>query len=65
MSARMLSRPEVEELTGLSRTTIYDKMKDGTFPRPLRLSKGRVGWPRAVVEQWIADCEVGGPEVAA
>ncbi|WP_208347723.1 helix-turn-helix transcriptional regulator [Pseudaestuariivita rosea] len=31
-------RLEVEEITGLSRTTIYKMMSRGEFPRPVRLS---------------------------
>ena len=32
---RMLRRPEVEQVTGMARTTIYDGMAAGTFPKPV------------------------------
>ena len=34
----LLTRREVERRTGLSRSTIYRKMRDGTFPVPLKVS---------------------------
>lgn len=48
-------RKEVESITGLSRSTIYDKMKDGSFPRPVNLSKRAVAWPESVIAKWLAD----------
>ena len=36
--------PVVKELTGHSRSTIYEKMKRREFPRPVQLSKRSVGW---------------------
>ncbi len=44
---------EVQEKTGISRSTIYRLMKAGEFPSPYRLSKGRVGWKLAEVEEWL------------
>jgi predicted DNA-binding transcriptional regulator AlpA len=37
----------VEKLTALDITTIYRKMKAGTFPRPLKAGKRRVAWRRS------------------
>ncbi len=45
--------PEVLSTTGLSRPTVYRKVKDGTFPQPLRLGAAAVGWLLHEVEQWI------------
>jgi prophage regulatory protein len=43
-------------LTGIPRSTLYDMMRDGRFPRPISLGGGRaVGWLSSEVEQWIAD----------
>ena len=38
----LLTRPEVERRTGLSRSTIYRKMREGTFPVPLKVSERAV-----------------------
>ena len=41
--------------TGLSRSTIYRKMKDGTFPIQVRLSEHCCGWRESAINRWIAD----------
>ena len=41
--------------TGLSRSTIYRKMKDGTFPIQVRLSENCCGWRESAINRWIAD----------
>ena len=51
---RILRRPEVEVRTGLSRSTIYEMMAEGTFPRPLRLGKRAVGWTETAIADWLA-----------
>ena len=50
---RILRRPDVETQTGLSRSTIYDFMKAGKFPRPVPLGEKAVGWIEAEIEAWI------------
>ena len=50
---RLLRRPEVEALTGLARSTIYDGMAAGTFPAPVRLSPRSVAWKLEDVRAWI------------
>lgn len=54
MVKKLLRRPQVEEMTGLSRSTIYDKIRSGTFPGPVRLGDRAVGWHQVEVEEWIA-----------
>lgn len=51
---RIIRRPEVEAITGLSRSTIYSEMKAGRFPLPLRLTARAVGWFEADLEDWMA-----------
>jgi len=41
--------------TGLSRSTIYRKMKDGTFPSQVRLSEHCSGWRESEINRWVAD----------
>ena len=50
---RFLRISEVEALTGLSRTTIYDWSADGRFPRPVRLSERAVRWIESEVLEWM------------
>ena len=47
---RYYSRPIVEDMLGLSRSTIYRMMNDGEFPRPVVLGRRAVGWRAADVE---------------
>ena len=50
---KVLRRPEVEKVTGLCRSTIYAKMEDGTFPKPIKLSERSVGWLEHEVQEWL------------
>ena len=45
----------VLERTGLSRSTIYRKMQEGTFPQTVKLSGHMRGWREAELNRWIAD----------
>ena len=50
-----LMRPaHVIELTGMGRTTLWRRVRDGDFPRPVKISARAVAWPRRVVTDWIA-----------
>lgn len=60
MTLRMLRRPAIEELTGLSRSTLYAMMADGTFPKSVKLGKRAVGWPENIIHEWLAQrCNTG------
>ncbi len=54
MADKHLRRPAVQELTGLSRSTIYDLMAKGAFPHPVRLTRKAVAWPESAVVDWLA-----------
>lgn len=41
--------------TGLSRSTLYRKVADGTFPRQIPISVHGAGWHESAVERWIAN----------
>ena len=41
--------------TGLSRSTIYRKIAEGTFPPQLRISTNGAGWHESDIDRWIAD----------
>tara|TARA_R110000868_G_scaffold148473_4_gene370427 strand:+ start:353 stop:553 length:201 start_codon:yes stop_codon:yes gene_type:complete len=50
---RILRRPAVEAITGLSRSTIYQNMQAGEFPKPIRLGAKAVGWVESEIVDWI------------
>lgn len=45
----------VLDRTGLTRSTLYRKMADGTFPRQLSISARGTGWYESAVRLWIED----------
>ena len=49
----ILRRRQVEQRTGLSRSTLYQYMKDGYFPKPVPLGPRAVGWLESEVSDWI------------
>lgn len=50
---RILRRPDVEAMTGLSRASIYKRMANGSFPRAYPLGGRIVGWLESEIQQWI------------
>jgi prophage regulatory protein len=51
----ILRRKQVEARTGLSRSTIYSRIKSGTFPAPVSLGPRAVGWIENDVHRWLSD----------
>jgi prophage regulatory protein len=54
MSNTILRLPAVKTRTGLSRSTIYLRVAEGKFPKPISLGARAVGWVDAEVEAWLA-----------
>jgi prophage regulatory protein len=53
----ILRRPQVEQTTGLSRSTLYAMMAEGAFPRPVKLGKRAVGWRASDISAWLESRE--------
>lgn len=51
--AQLLGRPQVEQLTGLSTSSLYRAMRRGKFPEPLRIGARSVRWRSDEVQAWI------------
>ena len=47
---------QVKDRTGLSRSTIYLRIQEGTFPKPVNLGARAVGWLESEIEAWLAAC---------
>ena len=58
MTNKLLKRPEVERLTGLSRASIYARIKNEAFPLPVRIGPNSVAWRADEIDAWIADLPV-------
>jgi prophage regulatory protein len=52
--------PAVLVQTGLSRSSLYAKVKGGDFPRPIKLGARSVGWRTEDIDAWIAARPEGG-----
>lgn len=52
---RLLRLPEVESLVGLRKSSIYEGVKSGTFPAPIKLSRRAVCWSAAAIDAWITE----------
>jgi prophage regulatory protein len=52
---RLLRLPEVESLVGIRKSSIYEGVKAGTFPAPVKLSRRAVCWPAAAIDAWITE----------
>ena len=52
---RFLRLVQVKEATGLSRTSIYRMVADGSFPRPIHLGPKWAAWVEAEVQKWMDD----------
>jgi prophage regulatory protein len=53
-SERILRLPEVVTRIGLSRATIYKRIKEGGFPRQVHLGLRSAGWLESEIDNWIA-----------
>ena len=53
MKDRLLRRRNVEEITGLSRSSIYRLMQEGEFPRPVRVGPTAVRWRETDITAWL------------
>lgn len=52
---RILRIRSVLQRTGLSRSTLYRKIQEGSFPRQVQISIHGAGWRESAVNRWIAD----------
>lgn len=50
----LLRMPEVIRRTGLRRSSIYDAMKRGDFPKPVPLTSTARAWHSEEIDAWIA-----------
>ncbi len=55
MQTTILRLPAVKSRTGLSRSTIYFCIKNGSFPAPVSLGARAVGWIDTEIDEWIEE----------
>lgn len=50
---RLMKLPEVTATTGLGRSSIYERIAQGVFPRPVPLGGRAVAWVSTEIDDWI------------
>lgn len=51
---KFLRLPEVESRVGLRKSSIYARIAEGAFPKPINLGAQAVAWRECEVAQWQA-----------
>ena len=52
---RIIRFNTVRARTGLSRSTIYRKIAEGTFPPQIKISTNGAGWKESDINRWVAN----------
>ncbi len=55
MRHNILRLPAVRAVTGLSRSTVYNRISEGSFPVPISLGGRAVGWLESEIQRWLED----------
>jgi len=53
--------PAVKSRVGLGRTSIYEKIREGNFPKPIHIGARAVAWDSEAIDSWIEE-KIGGDE---
>ena len=53
ISQRMLRLPEVRDITGVSRSSIYKWMDEGKFPPSRQLGERAIAWDSREIAKWV------------
>lgn len=62
ISDRIIRLDTVLSRTGLSRSTLYRKIREGTFPPQIKISINGAGWHESKINSWIANPAAWRPE---
>ena len=54
MIKKMYRLPEVMDMTGLSRSSIYLRISTDEFPKPVKIGRRAIGWPEESIIAWQA-----------
>ena len=52
---KLLRLPQVQSATGLSKSTIYARISEGTFPKQIPIGPRLVVWVESDIQNWIAE----------
>ena len=52
---RLLRLPDVSDIVGIRKSTIYALIKEGKFPKCIYVTSKTVAWPESAVLAWVND----------
>ena len=55
LQQQLLRLPQVKSFTGLSKSTIYARIAEGTFPKQIPIGPRLVVWVESDIQNWIAE----------
>ena len=55
LNHKLLRLPQVKQSTGLSKSTIYARIAEGTFPKQIPLGPRLVVWVESDIQKWITE----------
>jgi prophage regulatory protein len=50
---RLLRLPDVERIAGVKKSTVYQLMRQGQFPKCVRITRRLSAWPESAVLNWV------------
>lgn len=53
---KFIKLDEVKLICGMSRSSIYRGMNEGTFPDRIKISKRRIVWDYESIQKWMNQC---------
>lgn len=56
---RFLRLDEVLHITGLGRNTIYRRIREGSFPKQIRIGPNSVAWRQSDITKWMSNLSPG------
>ena len=55
-SVKLLRLPAIMEMTGISRSSVYRRVQENKFSKPVHVAVPKMTvWPSDVIEQWVQD----------
>jgi prophage regulatory protein len=55
LQRQLLRLPQVKATTGLSKSTIYARIAEGTFPKQIPIGPRLVVWVESDIQNWITE----------
>ncbi len=53
MASKLIRQPDVTARTGIPRSTLYLRIRQGTFPKPISLGERSVAWIETEINEWV------------